>query len=320
MVGKASYLGIGFLLVATSVLLACSGAETKPATSPAPVGTAATGAEGEPPPTPTSTPVPPAALAIGVISTDLGAGVNRLVFFLLDSDSEPIKTPDAQVSIYFPAEATGSAPRQVVTARFHPWPLGGLGVYSAMIDLDQAGNWGLRVVVPGPDGSARSARVVFRVKEKSGTPPIGSLAPLSKNRTRLDVATLEELTTARPPDPELYSMTIADAVASGKPLVVVFATPAFCETATCGPQVEVVRRIKDRYKDRANFIHVEIFENPHEIQGDLSRARTAAAVEEWGLSTEPWTFIVDRQGRLAAKFEAFTTEEEIEQELKAVLQ
>ena len=115
-------------------------------------------------------------------------------------------------------------------------------------------------------------------------------------------------------------MTIADAVASRRPLVVVFATPAFCQTATCGPQVEVVGEIRVKYRGLANFVHVEIFDNPGEIQGDLSKAGPTAAVEEWGLPTEPWTFIVDRNGRIAAKFEGFTTAEEIEEALIKVSQ
>ena len=115
-------------------------------------------------------------------------------------------------------------------------------------------------------------------------------------------------------------MTIDEAVASGKPLVVVFGTPAFCETFTCGPQVEVISGLRERYKDRVNFIHVEIFDDPHEIQGDPDSARAVPAVLEWGLTSEPWTFIVDRNGRAAAKFEAFSTAEEIEEELQKVLE
>ena len=44
-----------------------------------------------------------------------------------------------------------------------------------------------------------------------------------------------------------------------------------------------------------------------------------ATVEEWGLPTEPWTFVVDREGRVQAKFEQFTPAEEIEAALKDLL-
>jgi hypothetical protein len=289
---KPSYAGGVFLWLATLMVLSCSGG----------------GASAE--------------LSIGVLSTDLGVGHNRLFFFLLEGDSSPVLVDEANVSIYSPADSSSEGdPTEAAVARFRKWPLGDRGVYTTQVNFDQPGTWGLTVAVTGVDGESRSTKETFQVKAKSSTPAIGSPAPPSKNKTSRDVGTLEELTTAAEPDPDLYAMTIAEALGNGKPFVVAFATPAFCATATCGPQVEVIRNIKDRYKNRVSFIHVEVFDNVEEIRrdGDLSVARTVAAVEEWGLPTEPWTFIVDLQGRIAAKFEAFTTAEEIEEELTKLL-
>ena len=70
-------------------------------------------------------------------------------------------------------------------------------------------------------------------------------------------------------------MAIAEAIDAGLPLMVVFSTPAYCTTATCGPQLDVVKRLKVEYRDRMSFIHLEIYDNPDEIQGDLSRGRVA---------------------------------------------
>ncbi len=250
-----------------------------------------------------------------VISTDLSRGVNRLVFALRETNVI-ISEPEVDVSIHYEgardAAATG-------IARFQQWPVGGLGVYSTKLDFDRPGPWDLRIEVAGPDGSTRKARALFEVAERSVTPAIGAAAPLSETKTVRDVQALEELTTAQPPNPELYSMSIAEAVSSGTPSVVVFATPLYCETFTCGPQLEVIEGIKDRYEGRANFIHVEIFDKPHLIQGNPRQAPVVPAVADWGLPSEPWTFIVDGEGRIAAKFEAFTTAREIEEELERVL-
>ena len=262
----------------------------------------------------------PNELSAGVISSDLGVGANRLSFFLLDTDSVPVTSLEATVSLYYPAEAPPDVPNQVIGAVFRKWPLGDRGVYTAQAEFDRAGMWFLRVSVSGPDGSFRSGQGTFEVKESSSTPAIGSQSPRTRNRTIRDVDSLEKLTTAQPPDPDLYKVSIDEALAGEKPLVVVFATPAFCSTSTCGPQVEVLTGIKDRRGDEAIYIHVEIYDNPDEIQGDLSRARLAPAVEEWGLPSEPWTFIVDRQGRVASKFEGFTTEAEIEEGLNGLLE
>ena len=296
---KPFYVGGVSLWLAVLTVLACSGDEPNLATEPSD------------------------ELSIGVLSTDLGVGPNRLFFFLSESDSSPVMVDRVDVSTYHPAKSYSEGePKEVAAARFRKWPLGDRGVYTTQVTFDNPGEWALTVSVAGADGESRSVEGTFQVKQESSTPAIGSAAFPSKNKTSRDVGELGEITTAIEPDPDLYSMTIAEALVSGKPFVVAFATPAFCRTATCGPQVEVIQNVKDRYKDRVGFIHIEVFDNVEEIrrEGDLSVARTVDAVDEWGLLTEPWTFIVDRQGRIAAKFEAFTTAEEIEEELTKVLQ
>ena len=127
-----------------------------------------------------------------------------------------------------------------------------------------------------------------------------------------DISDLATITSANPPDPDLYRLSVDEALESGKPLVLVFSTPAFCVSATCGPQVEVVSQVKEKYQDRANFIHVEVFKDPHLIEGGRPVAGTVAAVTEWNLPSEPWTFVIDQEGRVRAKFEQFTTAQEIE--------
>ena len=164
-----------------------------------------------------------------------------------------------------------------------------------------------------------AVRAALRVAEKSSTPAIGAPAPPSVTLTSGDVEDLSTITSASDPDPDLYKLSIHQALLEEKPLVVVFATPAFCVSATCGPQVEMVSQVKERYRDQANFIHVEVFEDPHLIQGGRPGGGLVAAVEEWGMPTEPWTFVVDREGRVRAKFEQFTPAEEIEAALKDLL-
>ena len=133
-----------------------------------------------------------------------------------------------------------------------------------------------------------------------------------------DPAELATITSSEVPDPDLYRMTVAKALDNGLPSIVSFATPAFCQTATCGPQVEVITALKDRYPGRANFIHIEVYDSPDKLT-DLSRARLVPQMAEWGLLTEPYTFVLDGEGRVAAKFEGFVNEDELAEALAAVL-
>jgi hypothetical protein len=265
-----------------------------------------------------------------LVSRDLAVGANRVSFGLIDRDSMPVRTSQAQVqSIYFPPGQDEGQVRQTTIAEFIQWPPPGeRGVYVTTLDFDvpgegteaQPGLWALQITTTTSDGGPVQAQTVVEVREEPSTPSIGSPAPRSVTPTAGEVEDLSTITTDDPPDPDLYQLSMHEALEAGKPLVVVFATPAFCVSATCGPQVEMLSQVKERHQDEANFIHVEVFENPHLMEGGRpSPDQVVPAVEEWGLPSEPWTFVIDRQGNVHAKFEQFTTAEEIEQALQEVL-
>ena len=271
-------------------------------------------------PTPTPT-LPTTVLTLRPIlaSTDLAVGSNRMVFALLGPSSAPVKASAAEVVLSI-SDGDIAVPQGQVEAVFRPWPAGPGGVFTALMEFPRAGTWLAEITPRNGEAVGEQARLVFQVKEKSATPALGSPAPLSHNRAAGDVSTLDELTTDPNPDRDLYAMSIAQALETGRPLVVTFATPAFCSSATCGPQVDLMKDLKAAFGDRASFIHVEIYANPKEMQGDPSKGMVSPTVDEWGLPSEPWTFVVDAQGRIAAKFEAFTSYEELEEALIEVLQ
>ena len=156
------------------------------------------------------------------------------------------------------------------------------------------------------------------MSERTTEPMLGEPAPASTQLVLRDVADVTEIDTSSPPMPELHDVTVAEALEGGRPLVVAFATPAFCLTRFCGPVIdEVVRPLYERYGDRAQFIHIEPY--------DVAEARTGRllivpAMEEWRLSTEPWVFVIDASGRVAAKFEGITSAEEVAASLLPLLE
>jgi hypothetical protein len=310
---------VGLLITAAvAALAACGGDSTADSANKgaAPVSTATTA-----PVTGSQATSPPAAgdLQIVFSVTDLSVGPNRIAFGLIDSVSGPLRNAAVQVSTFFLTETGQEGPLETVPAVFRPWPVGAGGVYTARVSFDRPGTWGLGAIILNADGSVRESSGRIEVPGESLAPSVGSPAPRSVTKTALDVDKLEELTTDPDPDPGLYAMTIAEALDAGRPLVVSFATPAYCTSATCGPQVDVVKELKDRYGDRVNFIHVEVYDNPLEIEGDLRRGRLAEAITEWSLPSEPWTFIIDGDGLVSARFEGFTTRDELEEALSSLL-
>ncbi len=123
--------------------------------------------------------------------------------------------------------------------------------------------------------------------------------PASETRTSDDHA-LEAITTDPDPEPAFYEMTVAEAVSNGTPALLVFATPAFCQTAVCGPTMELVKEaVADR--PQLDVVHIEIFEN---VDSDgAGRLVEVPAVIEWGLPSEPWVYVVDADGIVVARFE-----------------
>lgn len=263
-----------------------------------------------------------------VLSTDLALGDNRVLFAVIDSDRMPVRPPAAQVQVvYSPSAQEEGLVRSEGIARFVQWPIGPQGVFSTYLSFDEVGLctqdapgcWQLVATGQTNDGRPFRAQSNFTVREASLTPAIGSAAPASVTLTGGDVDDLAKISSAANPDPDLYRLSVHEALAAGKPVVIVFATPAFCVTATCGPQVEVLSSLKNDYHEKASFLHVEVFENPHLIQGGRPVEGTVPAVTEWNLPTEPWTFVVDQHGIVRAKFEAFTTVQELEPVLQSIL-
>jgi hypothetical protein len=64
---------------------------------------------------------------------------------------------------------------------------------------------------------------------------------------------------------------------------------------------------------KLTFIHVEIYQLPHDghLPATPSSLPLSAPVKQWGLPSDPWTFVVDAHGAVAAKFEGTVTAREL---------
>ena len=300
----------GVALLAAILISACS---TAPAATPTPRA---------PAPTLTAPSGSPVAiqepLTVVVAATDLAVGRNRFAFGVLDAEG-PVRTSEVRVTFYH-VDGDPSKPAGQDMARFVRWPSSKAGVYVVQAQFPAPGRWGVVVETPKVEGETPTfGQSGFIVKAESSAPALGEVPPPILNRTAADVSNLAELTSALEPDPDLYRMTVADALKSGRPSLIAFATPLFCSTATCGPQLQVLSALNERHAGKVNFIHIEVYENPHEMKEDFSAGRVSPHMDQWGLLTEPFTFVLDAGGRVASKFEGFATEEELEAALAEVL-
>ena len=263
----------------------------------------------------------PDSITVAMASTDLAVGANRVAFGLIRQGKGPVRDAEVSIETFLLRDSGPDGPRQSVPAGFQVWPKSAGGVYIAELSFDETGEWGLGFRLIFPDGSESQAGTRVQVKSTSATPALGTVAPRSRNRTSRDVDDLDELTTDPDPDPDLYLKTIAEALDERIPLVVSFATPAYCKTATCGPQLDVLKQLNTTHSERINFIHVEVYDNPPEIRDKgIGAAKLSPTLAEWGLPTEPWTFVIDADGMVRAKYEGFVSSEELEQAITSALE
>ena len=159
--------------------------------------------------------------------------------------------------------------------------------------------------------------MLFRlaVRERRAAPPVGLAAPATASRTLLDEPDLRRLTSDPAPEPGLYQLSIDDALANGRPLLLVFATPAFCHSRTCAPTLDVVKAVWRDHAGEVDAIHVEVFENPHEP----SALEESAAFLAWDLPSEPWVFVIDARGVIVAAYEGSVTDRELRGDVEALL-
>ncbi len=251
-------------------------------------------------------------IALG--TPDLSPGRHR-ISVVIEGPAGLVEFPAIAVTAVSEA-SPGNA--QEAIARFARFPDGIRGFHVTAIDFAQAGRWHLILQIPTEAGYANVGLAVD-IPADTSAPSVGDPAPASASRTLLDVDNIADLSTGETPDPGLYLISVAEAVALDKPLVVVFASPGFCTNAFCGPQAEVLSDVRARFGDAASYVHIDLYENPEQVRLGEEPIETPI-LEEWGLHTDEWTFVVNADGVVVARFEAFAPLAEVETALAALLE
>jgi hypothetical protein len=169
-------------------------------------------------------------------------------------------------------------------------------VYVTDVDFPSDGEWQIAALIKDGDevtGTLLSGTEVGRFKR---VPRPGQKAPTIHTPTAEDVGgDLSQITTRLPPDTQ-NQVDYAD-VLGREPVILLFATPQFCQSRVCGPVVDVAEQVKELYGDEAEFIHMEIF-NDNDPAEDVR-----PQVRAFRLPSEPWLFAIDRQGTIQAELE-----------------
>ena len=256
----------------------------------------------------------------------LTSGNNRFGFGLFDRARAQIA--DAPAALYVApvggGQARGPYPARYESLAVDPQfqsrsvsddPDSAKTVYVADLPFRQAGRYQVlgmarlddRLVTAAPAGPP------LKVVKRDAVPGVGDPAPRTSTPTEASVGgDLKQIDTRVPPS-SMHEVDFADVVGK-KPVILLFATPALCQSRVCGPVVDIAEQVKAEHEGEAEFIHMEIFNNNHPEQGYRPQVR------EWNLPTEPWVFAIDGRGRVAARIEGAFSARELEAALKKATQ
>lgn len=234
---------------------------------------------------------------------------------MIANDGRPVSKPTAAVTL---ARSAKGAPIERATATLEPigvpgvseLPQGIPSIYVVHLHVPAPGTYWVRA---RPAGARIQGIGNVAVATTSYSPAVGAKAIPSDTPT-LANSTLAQLTTATKPYRPLYTTSVRQALAAHLPFVVTFATPKFCTSRTCGPVVDVVTYVAKGVSPKLmRFIHVEVYEDNDPAKG-YNRW-----MKQWHLQSEPWVFVVGRDGRIRAKFEGSVSSAELTAAVHAAL-
>jgi hypothetical protein len=250
-------------------------------------------------------------------------GTNRLPFGVFTLGGEQVD--DADVALYLAqgpnGKARGPFPARVDSLETKPVfraqttasdPDAATSVYVVQgIDLNRGGEWRILALIK-EGGRLSATRLPSIVAGRFGrVPDVGEPAPRIHTPTAADVGgDFSQIDTRIPPD-SMHSNDFADVIGK-RPILLVFATPQLCQSRVCGPVVDIAEQVKADFEDRAAFIHMEVYKNNDPNLGLRPQLRA------FHLPTEPWAFVVDREGVIRARFEGAFGVEELSRALEEV--
>ena len=238
----------------------------------------------------------------------------RYTFLVIAHDGRPVLKPTASVEL---ARGLKQKPFQQATATLEPIGVPGVsslpqGVPSLYVVRLRVPSTGTYWVLAKPKGANIAGLGNIVVRAHSYSPAVGAKAIASNTLTLATTGgKLAQLTTATHPDRALYTTSVAGALRAHEPFVLAFATPKFCTSRTCGPVIDVVSHVRTQFP-KVRFIHVEVYAGNDPAKG-YNRW-----MKQWRLESEPWVFVVGRDGRIKAKFEGSVSVGELDAAVRRV--
>jgi hypothetical protein len=234
----------------------------------------------------------------------IGTGDQRVLFALIDRESDEYMAEENRPATMTLRDENGS-PIEEYPMTF-VWTVPDVrGIYAANIFVPEAGVYQVTI---DTEGYETAGPVGLVTTDDSPVVQVGETAPASVTKTAAEYPDLSVISSDPEPDPAMYQLSVDEAVSNGSPSVIVFATPAWCVSETCGPLLLQVKGLRSGYQG-VDFVHVEVYDD---IQvSSFEELEVVESVVEWGLVAEPWVYVVDKDGIVTGSFEGAASDDEL---------
>jgi len=246
------------------------------------------------------------AINMGLATSIYTPGENRLAFGMIDNAQTFIYGPTAvylarnpnkgKVLGPFPAPADPLVVKPPFRSQGAATATGEIAaIYDSKIDVPTPGRWYVLALTKA-QGKRYGAAADIKVTADDPTPAAGEPASRVDTDTLASAAgNIEAIDTRRPTD-DMHDVNLSDALGR-KPVALLFATPQLCQTRVCGPVVDIAAQLKAKYGDQMDFIHQEVYVDNQVDKG------LRPSLRGYKLTTEPWLFTIDANGRVADRLQ-----------------
>ena len=234
----------------------------------------------------------PTRLQVMAVATELISGVPEVLTFALSNEDSDRLAATTRVRLWIAADES-SAAIGPFAATYHGEGLPeGRGVWEAGVEFAKNGNW-LILVEAGEGKGALVGGKDILVGPQTRMPQPGDKAISVGTPTTTDARGVDPICTRLPPC-SMHAISLGDALKTGRPTVLVLASPAYCASALCGPEVDLVQAVSKEFASRANFVHIEVYrdDKPDTIQQQI----LSPAASAWRLEQEPAIYAIDAAG------------------------
>ena len=251
-------------------------------------------------------------------TSDIAIGTNRLILGIQNPQRKTITAE--KISIDFYQEKDNITKFEFSNqGSFINWPNSKSGIYVTYVKFDKAGDWLAEIKPLDGEYKGQKARIVMDVKSSSSTPKIGDKIPQTNNIVAKNPEDLQKITSDINPNMDLYNESVEEILESqDKPLLLLFATPGQCKSFTCGPQMNIIKRLHENYNKDMYFVHIEVYDmESANNEGEFTEI--SQVIKPWNLPSEPWIFLINNKGIITNKFESFVPQSELELSIDSLL-